>query len=188
MMDARKAFDVVWHESVLVALHEQGITGPLWKLYNNFYETVTSRICIDGKLSREIIEKIGIKQGAESSSGVFITRTNPTLKHITKIPESLRIGSIPVGAPTCAVDTCMLSSSMLDAQTLLYVAQDEANRERFDYSTTKSKTILCNTNLEANEAATAMPLELNEACIDYTMQETHLGKNGHKMELQPPQS
>lgn len=33
MMDAKKAFDVVWHESVLTSLHEQGIQGPLWKIY-----------------------------------------------------------------------------------------------------------------------------------------------------------
>lgn len=175
MMDARKAFDVVWQESVLVALNEQGITGPLWKLYANFYDTVTSRICLDGMLSREIIEKIGIKQGAESSTGVFITRTNPTLDQVAKIPESLRIGSIQVGTPTCADDTCLLSTSMLAAQTQLLIAQDEANRERFDYSTTKTKTILCNSAIQPEEAGTMMPLKLNGASVDYVTQETHLG-------------
>ena len=30
LMDARKAFDVVWQESALTSMHEQDITGPIW--------------------------------------------------------------------------------------------------------------------------------------------------------------
>ena len=76
MMDAKKAFDVVWHESVLTSLHEQGIQGPLWKIYEDMYQDVTSQLCVNGELSRTIVERVGIKQGAEASTGIFITRTN----------------------------------------------------------------------------------------------------------------
>ena len=48
LMDARKAFDVVWRQSALASMHEQGITGPIWKLYTNMYESVSSRINVNG--------------------------------------------------------------------------------------------------------------------------------------------
>ena len=36
-LDARKAFDVVWHTGLLCTLHDQGITGPTWQLFNVLY-------------------------------------------------------------------------------------------------------------------------------------------------------
>ena len=175
LMDARKAFDVVWQESALVSLHEQGTTGAQWSMYVDLYKSVTSRILVNGELSREIQEKIGIKQGAESSTGVFNSKSNTTLSQIASQPDSFHIGSIPVGVPTVADDMCLLSTSRIGAQTLLYIAQNDANRERYDFSTTKTKTILCNSSLTPEEAQLAMPLQLNNNTLAYVNAETHLG-------------
>jgi hypothetical protein len=174
-MDARKAFDVVWQESALVSIYEQGTIGMQWNMYVDLYKSVSSRILVNGEISREIHEKIGIKQGAESSTGVFIAKSNPTLTQIAKQPDSFHIGSIHVGVPTVADDMCLLTTSRMGAQTLLYVAQNDANRERFDFNVTKTKTILCNSNLTPEEAQTAMPLQLNNKTLNYVKSETHLG-------------
>jgi hypothetical protein len=175
MMDARKAFDVVWQQSALVSLHEQGVTGAQWNSYVDLYESVSSRILVNGQLSREIQERIGIKQGAESSSGVFNSKSNPTLSQIANQPDCFHIGSIAVGVPTVADDMCLLSTSRIGAQTLLYTAQNDANRERYDFNTTKTKTILCNTNLTPEEAMMSMSLNINDTTLDYVERETHLG-------------
>ena len=177
MLDARKAFDVVWHDSTLVSLHQQGIKGPLWNLYANMYAEVSSRICIEGELSREIKEKQGIRQGAETSTEIFKGRGNKTLNTIASLPDSLRIGSVQVGAPTCADDTCLLSTSLLGAQTALLVAQDDANRERFQYSESKTKAILVNdkSKLTPDILTQAQPLMLNGQALNYVSQEKHLG-------------
>ena len=53
-LDARKAFDVVWQESALIAMSEQGITGRIWMSFVNMYDRVTSKVCINDQLSREI--------------------------------------------------------------------------------------------------------------------------------------
>ena len=176
MMDARKAFDVVWHSSVLVAMNEQGVTGPLWNLFVDMYGSVTSKIKLNGQLSRVIKERQGIRQGGLSSTECFKARANNVLGHLSQLPDSMHIGSISIASPTCADDTCLLSFTRIGAQTAINVAQDDANRERYEFSATKTKTILCNANFTAEEAEAILPLQLNGATLAYTEQETHLGQ------------
>ena len=33
LLDASKAFDVVWHDGMLLDIYELGITGDLWLIY-----------------------------------------------------------------------------------------------------------------------------------------------------------
>ena len=177
MMDARKAFDVVWHESTLVQLHNEGITGPLWRTYVDMYKDVESIICVNGELSRTISEGQGIRQGAETSTEIFKTRANPVIRATADIPDTLRIGTTKVGAPTCADDICMLSRSHLGAQTALLIAQNDANKERYEFSASKTKVLLYN-NRPKTDLLTmkeTSPLLLNDQPLEYTSQETHLG-------------
>jgi hypothetical protein len=136
-LDAKKAFDVVNHTSLLNTLNQQGVTGPAWGLFCNMYSNVTSRICSDGQLSREITEKQGIRQGADTSPEAFKARGNSMLKTASSQPDAFRIGCTSVGAPTCADDTCMLSSTSHGAQTLINIAQEDANLERYEFSRRK---------------------------------------------------
>ena len=177
MMDAKKAFDVVWHHSTLTQLHHEGITGSLWKAYVDMYTDIESVVCINGEQSRTISEGQGIRQGAESSTEFFKTRTNPPLRTAADIPDTLRIGTIKVGAPTCADDTCLLTTSHLGAQTALLVLQDDANRERYEFSEVKTKTLLYNSKpkLDISVLKEVSPMHLNGQPLDYTSQETHLG-------------
>ena len=121
MMDARKAFDMVLHDSALISMHQQGVKGGMWNLYANMYASVRSRICIDGEPSNEIKEGQGTRQGAETSTRIFNAGSTKTLDTIATLLDSLRIGAIKVGTPTCADDTCLLSSTLMGAQTELLV-------------------------------------------------------------------
>ena len=40
---AGKAVDVVRHSSVLVSMHNQGVTGPTWNIYADMYADVPQR-------------------------------------------------------------------------------------------------------------------------------------------------
>ena len=55
-LDSSKAFDLVDHDVMLNALHDQGITGNTWHLYNNMYSEITARVKCDGELSCAITE------------------------------------------------------------------------------------------------------------------------------------
>ena len=61
-LDASKAFNAVYHASMLNHLHELKITGELWVLLNDTYDGTTSAIKWKGQMSSTFYEKQGIRQ------------------------------------------------------------------------------------------------------------------------------
>jgi hypothetical protein len=172
-LDSSKAFDMVDHTVLLNSLHDLGIDPHLWHLYADMYSKVVSRVRINGQMSRPIQEGRGIRQGGETSSEVFKAKDNSFLTRIRTHPLSYRIGSIPVGIPTVADDNCMISSTHTGAQTQLLMAQDNASQIRYVFSSTKSKVMYI-PNKDTKDVPN-MPLQFNNAQIDYSLKETHLG-------------
>ena len=50
-LDVRKAFDTVWHQGLLVKLHQKGIWGPIWQINNKWYTSLTSSVIWDNQQS-----------------------------------------------------------------------------------------------------------------------------------------
>jgi hypothetical protein len=164
---------MVDHTSMLNALHDQGVTGPLWQLYRDMYDRVLSRVKVDGLLSKEILEGQGIRQGGTTSADCFKAKSNRFLTSVRTHPESFKIGTTSVGIPTVADDNCLLSSSAAGTQTQLYMAQDDACRDRYLFSTTKSRVMLFDPK---NSACGEKPaFTMNGSPLEYTDGETHLG-------------
>ena len=155
---------------MLVSLFDDGINSTLWNIYKDMYSGIKSVVKTDGSLSREFNENQGIRQGASSSSGLF-RRSTSLLNEISKLSESYRIGTIEVGAPTCADDTMMLSTSRLGAQLQINLAEYDANCHRYQFSEKKTKIITMNT--KANDQI--IPLEIYGYDIECSSNETHLG-------------
>ena len=168
-MDSSKAFDMVDHTMMLASLADMELDPQLWLLYRDMYGMVTSRVRIGGELSRCITEERGIRQGGETSTEIFKAKENKFLNRVRLHPDSYKIGSVSVGIPTVADDNCMISSSHTGAQTQLLLAQDNASRMRYLFSTNKSKVM----HLNSTDAA-EMPLYINGREISYTKEETHL--------------
>jgi len=51
-LDVRKALDTVWHQGLLVKLHQKGIRGPIWQIINKWYTSSNSSIIWDNQQSR----------------------------------------------------------------------------------------------------------------------------------------
>ena len=171
LLDARKAFDTVWHPSMLVSLFDDGIDSPLWDLFKDMYTDIRSVVKINGSLSQEFTEEQGIRQGASSSSGIFRRRGTKFIDKVASLKESFRIGTIEVGSPTCADDTMMISTSRMGAQLQINLAEYDANCHRYQFSDKKTKVVLMN----AKASSEPKPLTLNGNNIDYSKEEKHLG-------------
>ena len=170
-LDSSKAFDMVDHTVLLNALHDLDIDPHLWRLYQDMYETVTSRVRLQGQLSRMIFESRGIRQGGETSTEAFKAKDNRFLRRVQEHPASLGIGPTKIGIPTVADDNCLLANSYANAQVLLYMAQDNASRDRYVFSSAKSKVIKISSGGQSENPE----LTFNHNPIDYSNQETHLG-------------
>ena len=84
------------------------------------------------------------------------------------IPDTMHIGAIKVGGPTCADDTCIQSTTHAGAQAALLVAQNNANMPHFEFSDTNHST------QKSKHIQETMPLKLNGHILEYTKQEKHL--------------
>ena len=86
------------------------------------------------------------------------------------------IGSLTVGATTCASDTCLMTTSHIGTQTAMYLAQNYANRERYEFSNIKTKVLLYKSKLSRQEATYSMPFELNGSTEHLGIQRSEAGK------------
>jgi hypothetical protein len=170
-MDVRKAFDTVWHGSMLLSLQEQGVEGTLWRTMRDMYTNITSQVKLNGNLSDQLEELQGIRQGGLSSTELFKSKSNYLLDSAAMQEDAYRIGAISVGAPTTADDTALISSTHVGAQTLLGIAELDSNYQRYDFNAQKTKVMVIN----HQQDTPVPPLRLNNSVIAMSNQERHLG-------------
>jgi hypothetical protein len=138
------------------------------------YGEITARVKHSGELSRLITEKQGIRQGGLTSAEALKAKSNSFLNTVRRHPDYFRIGSTSVGIPTVADDNCLIASSKTVAQTLIYIAEKDAARDRYLFSTTKSKVVRFQERAcVATEAPS--PFVMNNNTLECSEQETHLG-------------
>lgn len=175
-LDARKAFDVVWHNGMLCSLHDQGITGPLWCMHASLYEGIKSCVKWKGEISTEVIEdEQGLRQGGLTSADSFKTKENPLLYNVESSPDAYHIGDINVGAPTCADDIALCSSTLTGAKVLNDIAVRDSCYQRYAYSSTKSKIMIANPNAVSKMQLNMFPITLLNEPLEETEHEVHLG-------------
>jgi hypothetical protein len=174
-LDATKAFDVVWHKSLLCKIHSLGVDGDLWAMYNNMYKQLSSQVKCHGVLSRSFMEKQGVRQGGIPSTELFKARGDDLLQTISRSCLGFTVGTIDVAAPTCADDIALISDNPITLQALLNLAVYDAHNERYEYSATKSKIMVVNNNTKSRSWTSASPWELDGRILEVTEQETHLG-------------
>jgi hypothetical protein len=171
-MDASKAFDIVWHNTMLAKMHDQGVTGDLWLMMCDMYDGITTKIKWKGQVSRRITEGQGIRQGGNMSADQFKSHGNPLLDRILHHNLGFKVGCIPTGAATCADDIAVASMCPIEAQVLLNVCQDDANRERYIFGDAKTKSqIMTKTDNTHNSTQ----LKLNNKPIERVQTQVHLG-------------
>ena len=166
-LDTSKAFDVVHHKGMLNALHEQGVQGSLWKLFDSMYTGIKSAVKWDGQLSSPFEEEQGIRQGGPSSSDNYKAGKNKPLKQLDNNP-TLKIGHLNVGAIMVADDLAVGSRTAIDMQQALHIAENDASKERYRYNTDKTKTI----HLNCKDPPT---FHLNNEKLGTSEKEVHLG-------------
>ena len=144
---------------------------------------------IDGNLPREIKEHQQIRQRGLTSTEIFKVRRNSMLDQISSHPDCMRNGSIPLGVPTCADDSCMLSMSMIGLQSSILAAQDDANRKRYEFSLNKTKTMLCNGKKPwKRKQQSQYPSYWMEPTLNMQKQRSTWESRAHKIQRPTPQS
>jgi hypothetical protein len=174
-LDAKKAFDVVWHSGMLCSLHDQGITGRLWSLHSDLYKGITSCIKWKGQLSDTFEDKQGLRQGGLTSADSFKTKGNPLLNEVENSPDAFCIGATSVGGPTCADDSALCAKNITAAKSLTAAAAKDSANQRYLFSTTKSRIMIMNPSKTCDSQLKSFPIRILDAPMEESHEEIHLG-------------
>ena len=120
-LDAKQAFDYVWHDGLFLKLHELGIELYLWKSLVSLYEDLTSYVKFRGFKSRSFNICQGTRQGGVTSPLMFLCFVNDLLNILCNSGYGLGISGINVMCRSVADDVVLTSLTRRSLQELMNI-------------------------------------------------------------------
>ena len=142
-LDTKKAFDVIWHNSLLRRLYLLGIDGKLWLTAQSLYSNMKGQVKWQGHHSRDFQVKHGLLQGGVTSADFHKPYEDPLLHLLEDTGTGLHIGSSFLGTITLCDDKTVLSKHQAGLQIGLDACTNHANRERYENGIEKSQVMAC---------------------------------------------
>ena len=81
-LDISKAFDNVWHDGLVFKLKQNGISGNLLKLFENYLHNKKQRVVLNGPYSDYSIIESGVPQGSVLGPLLFLVYINDLERNI----------------------------------------------------------------------------------------------------------
>jgi hypothetical protein len=174
-LDARKAFDVVNHSSLLRRLHLLDIQPEIWAVIKHLYEGAECQVKWKGELSESFALHQGVHQGRVTSTDFYKCYIDPILHRLENKKIGARIGPYYVGTPTCADDIILAATNPMQLQEMLDETVIFSQRERYILHPQKSLILpLCKKSPYTYWKDFA-PWSLNGSHIEVVDQLKHLG-------------
>jgi hypothetical protein len=141
-MDTKKAFDVVWHPSLLRRLFLLGVEGKIWLIMKQMYQDMTAKVKWQGHLSETLQIAQGLQQGGIGSADCYKVYENPLPLLLERTNTGHHIGAIYLGIILVADDKALRSDTPEGLQVSLNTATNHANKERYENGLAKSQVMV----------------------------------------------
>ena len=130
-LDAKKAFDTVWHAGLMVKLHVKGVTGHIWSIIDKWYASSYSSITWNGQCSSSFPVKQGVRQGGVLSPFLYCVFVDELLDLLASSGAGAYVSDIFCGAPMYADDLSLVAATPCDLQCMLDIVYDYSNKWRY---------------------------------------------------------
>ena len=137
-LDAKAAFDVVHHPSMMRKLFHIGVEGVTWNLIYSLHRRAQTvvRWCDQTSEPFEILQEV--RQGGVLSTDLYKVYSNPLLDRVTGLLTGGMVGDVCCAAPACADDVTFTSDKPDELQVLVSESEDYSGMERFLLQPVKS--------------------------------------------------
>ena len=180
-LDVQKAFDCVWHESVMRKLFLA--TQDSWHMICTLLRNIVAKVRIGSSRSREIRMEQGVGQGRIPSSDLYRLHLDDVLSSLESSGLGCHIGPFYCGAPTCADDIILLADSPSDLQGQLSLVQQYSKTERYHINPTKTTVSVFTPR--SSDTATDLTWSMGDATIQPCDNFTHLGIERYSYSMAP---
>ena len=109
-LDAKSAFDVVDHASLMWRLFHIGVDGALWNLIYSLHSNAQTVVRWMGQTSKIFYIHQGVRQGGILRTDMYKICLNPSLNRMSETGEGGKIREIDCTAPTAADDTAPVTN------------------------------------------------------------------------------
>ena len=170
-LNGDSAFEVVNRVIQTRELYMTGIEGDYWQATNFAYHT---KIKMNGKLSREIKETLGVKQGHINSSDQYKVYVGPCLETLEDAQLGVWIGPINTGVSGCADDVFLCSDNPVKLQALVDIAAQYGYLYRIQYGAAKTKITVSGPEIDVQYYKDTKPWKMSGQQIDVVDNNEHL--------------
>jgi hypothetical protein len=185
-LDVQKAFDCVWHDSLLRKLFITTKGDQTFKMFNLLITNSSIRVRSNAGLSREIKLSQGVGQGRIPSSDLYKLHLNNLIQMLESSGLGSHIGPFYCGAPTCADDILLLANSCSDLQGQLSLVLIYSLQERYIFNPSKTTISIYPGSRKRSDDNNPLPTwQLGKSNIIPTETFTHLGVTRSSTSLSP---
>lgn len=176
-LDARQAFDRVWHHGLfykLLSLNsnlDQKINSNYLIAIREMYKNSKCRVLYKGKYSCEFTVSQGTRQGGKLSPLMYLVFIDGLINELQMSDLGLSIYNIYFGSPTVADDMTLLSYSRAGMECMLKICYDYSLKWRYLYNANKCATVIFN----EQKSSSRLPFYLGPDPIPFANGYKHLG-------------
>ena len=138
-------------------LYCAGEMGQYWLASKYSYDNTQTQIKMNGQLSRNFVEHLGVKQGHIKSSDNYKIYINPLLDMVDSANLGVWLGPVNVGSSACADDEYLISDSQSKLQALLDIAAFYGKMYRVTYGAAKTKVTVVGSALDMDYYSDVTP-------------------------------
>ena len=175
-LDGDSAFEVVNRDILTRELYCAGERGDFWQASHYSYQNSLTKIKMKGLLSRDIIEKLGVKQGRNKSSDHYKVYIAPLLDTLDSADLGVWVGPINVSVSGVADDIYPMSDKQTKLQSLLDIAAYYGQMYRIEYGASKTKITVVGSEIDTNYFRDISPWKMNDDEVKVVEDNEHLGQ------------